>query len=154
MITARAQAVAELEKRLLNITKTLGHPFDIACVQRNPKVPATLFPAVNIFEDEDVLDLQFVGGDFRGSTTRKLSIILEFWREPAAEYSISSDLLTFYKSIRYVLFNDGDTLGGACIQLEESKLSGIMRTMTGKDIVGMGLLLSLMYRDSRNYSLS
>jgi hypothetical protein len=149
----RDTAMAEIERRLWTITTTNGYPVTVVSVVRNPELPMTRFPCVNVFEMDDEITTRLIGGG-RGWYLRDLEVIIEFWREITVDGRGAIDAKEMKNAVMHALFDDGDDLGGACEAFLEKSMSRVMHPPLGKPVVGMALTATLQYTDERTYTKS
>lgn len=154
----RQEIAQEIEKRLWAITTADGYSVTMASVLRNPGTVPSVFPQVNIFEGEDLVEEKIlgnvIGGGVQGPYIRKWVMTIEFWKELVAEEEdgSSDDAIKMANGVKYALFNDGSTLGGLCDEIVEVGLSPVIRPPIGRRAVGMGLDVEITYTDDRNYT--
>ena len=146
----RDDIVIEVQRRLNLITTANGHPLDVAYVFRNPEEDPSpeRMPCVNIFELPDTTLRQ------QSRTTKDMpiyeknfSVVLEMWRASAEEGVVSRDILEFLKSVREVIFSDGETLGRRVAKCIEVEVSRVFRPRIGNHIVGIGQVLEFVYME-------
>lgn len=143
----REEVISELERRMWTITAYNGYPLSVVDVKRNPSVPDEMFPCVNVYEMPDRVISQATRSGHPVSK-RKIQIVIEFWLEFSDDRAASQEVIDFYNSVRWAIFNDGNTLGGLGVALTEEEATQIVKPLQGRKTVGMGISLSVDYVDS------
>jgi len=146
--------IVEIQSRLSSIKIANGFSFDLSQVLRNPIEPPMVesMPMACLFEAPDTVDRWILLGATKApKAKRSLSIIIEYWRSSLSEGRVSWDILEFLDYSRYVLFNDGVTLGGEALSLAENETTRIIRPEIGGNTSGIGVVYTATYVE--DYSL-
>jgi hypothetical protein len=150
----RDDIVVEIQRRVNLITTANGHEFDIKYVFRNPdEEPSTpMMPMVNIFEFPSVTlnSSPSRGGKSKPIYKQEFQVVLESWYLSASAGKTSRDIMKFLKSLREVIFTDGQTLGGLADLVVEEEVSRVYRPPVDSKSVGIGQVLLIQFKEDFN----
>lgn len=150
----RDNITIEVQRRVNLITVVNGHPFDIAYVFRNPEEepsPETM-PLTNIFEFPSItLDSALRrGASKKPIYKQEFRIVLENWFYSTSRGRTSRDIMIYLKSLREVIFSDGQTLGGLADLVMEEEVSRVYRPPIDNKVVGIGQVLLIHFKEDFN----
>jgi hypothetical protein len=141
----RERILRDITRRLWGIKEDAGFPLSVAVVRRNPESPSHNYPAVHLFEMEDiVVDPDHTGGH---SHQRRFQLLLEFWVRVAHKDDASIMVRSLYDAIRWALLCDKGRMGGLCRMLEV-QASRIVKPKFGDVLIaGQGVTFDILYVD-------
>ena len=150
----RDDITIEVQRRVNLIKIVNGHTFDIAYVFRNPEEepsPDTM-PLTNIYEFPSVTleSSQRRGARSKPIYKQEFRLVLESWFYSTSRGKTSRDIMVFLKSLREVIFSDGQTLGGLADIVMEEEVSRVYRPPIDNKVVGIGQVLLIHFKEDFN----